>query len=196
MNQLSIEQDLQKQYKYIRKTRPDGNCFFRAFSFAYFESLINDSQEFKRFYKLSEESKEELVKQGFPQFTIEDFHETVIHFLNPFITQFKSIDSFRYSFVQFLDVLKKIESGITSEQLIEELDVMGVSDYVVVYMRLITSGHLQKESEFFANFIEGDRTLAEFCKQEVEPMYKESDHIHITALTAAVKVGVRIIYMV
>ncbi len=95
-----------------------------------------------------------------------------------------------------MDVLKKIETGITSEQLIEELDVMGVSDYVVVYMRLITSGHLQKEYEFFANFIEGDRTLAEFCKQEVEPMYKESDHIHITALTAAIKVGVRIIYMV
>lgn len=33
------------------------------------------------------------------------------------------------------------------------------------------------------------------CLQEVEPMYKESDHIHIIALSAALKVGVRVRYM-
>ncbi|CAG2109452.1 unnamed protein product, partial [Medioppia subpectinata] len=54
---------------------------------------------------------------------------------------------------------------------------------------------LQKESDFFMNFIEGHRTVSEFCKQEVEPMYKESDHIHIIALTQEFKVGVRIVYM-
>ena len=27
--------------------------------------------------------------------------------------------------------------------------------------------------------MEGGRTVAEFCNTEVEPMYKESDHIHI-----------------
>lgn len=95
-----------------------------------------------------------------------------------------------------MDVLRKISSGITSEQLVGVFDDPGISDYLVVYMRLITSGHLQKESEFFANFIEGDRTVSEFCKQEVEPMYKESDHIHIIALTGSINVGVRIIYMV
>jgi ubiquitin thioesterase protein OTUB1 len=31
--------------------------------------------------------------------------------------------------------------------------------------------------------------------QEVEPMYKESDHIHIIALSAALNVGVRVRYM-
>ena len=31
--------------------------------------------------------------------------------------------------------------------------------------------------------------------QEVEPMYNESDHIHITALTAALGVSVRVVYM-
>lgn len=31
--------------------------------------------------------------------------------------------------------------------------------------------------------------------QEVEPMYRESDHLHISALTAALGVGVRVQYM-
>ena len=29
------------------------------------------------------------------------------------------------------------------------------------------------------NFIEGDIPLKDFCATEVEPMFKESDHIHI-----------------
>lgn len=45
------------------------------------------------------------------------------------------------------------------------------------------------------NFIDGNCTMAEFCHQEVEPMYKESDQIHIIALTAALNIGVRVIYM-
>lgn len=55
----------------------------------------------------------------------------------------------------------------------------GYSDYVVVYLRLITSGQLQEGVEFYQNFIDGDCTMEEFRHQEVEPMYKESDHIHI-----------------
>ena len=45
--------------------------------------------------------------------------------------------------------------------------------------RLLTSKQLQLEGEFYQNFMEGGRTVAEFCNTEVEPMYKESDHIHI-----------------
>lgn len=41
----------------------------------------------------------------------------------------------------------------------------GISDYVVVYLRLITSGQLQRQAEFYQNFIEGIRTVKEFCHQ-------------------------------
>lgn len=37
--------------------------------------------------------------------------------------------------------------------------------------------------------------MAEFCHQEVEPMYKESDHIHIIAICSALNIGVRVEYM-
>jgi len=39
------KQDLQEKYSSIRKTRPDGNCFYRAFGFSHLESLLEDSKE-------------------------------------------------------------------------------------------------------------------------------------------------------
>lgn len=41
----------------------------------------------------------------------------------------------------------------------------GYSDYFVVYLRLITSAHLQENSEFYQNFIEGNRSVHDFCHQ-------------------------------
>ncbi|UYV74610.1 OTUB1 [Cordylochernes scorpioides] len=163
--------DLLTKFKFIRKTRPDGNCFFRAFCFAYLESLLDDNQEFSRFKKIALVSKDDLISLGFPQFTIEDFYDT------------------------FMEVLEKMEKGISLEELLEVFNDQSYSDYLVVYMRLITSGYLQRQESFFSNFIEGPRSVKEFCQQEVEPMFKESDHIHIIAITLALNIGARVQYM-
>lgn len=69
--------DLSSKYKYIRRTRPDGNCFFRAFSYAYLEHLLTDKAEYDKFFEIAKNSKEILVRLGFSQFTVEDFYETV-----------------------------------------------------------------------------------------------------------------------
>ena len=50
---------------------------------------------------------------------------------------------------------------------------------MLLLFRLLTSKQLQLEGEFYQNFMEGGRTVAEFCNTDVEPMYRESDHIHI-----------------
>lgn len=69
--------DLASKYKCIRRTRPDGNCFFRAFSYAYLEHLLKDKEEYEKFYEIAKNSKDILVALGFPQFTVDDFYETV-----------------------------------------------------------------------------------------------------------------------
>lgn len=74
---LSKAKVLGQKYSYIRRTRPDGNCFFRAFSYAYLERLINNKDEYNKFRDLAFKSKDNLVALGFPQFTVEDFHDTV-----------------------------------------------------------------------------------------------------------------------
>ncbi|KAK7868997.1 hypothetical protein R5R35_013915 [Gryllus longicercus] len=167
-------QDLSAKYKSMRRTRPDGNCFFRAFSYAYLEQLLNNPEEYERFYALASKSKDNLVALGFPQFTVEDFHDT------------------------FMEVVSRVGKGggtFTQTDLHKLFNEQGYSDYIVVYLRLITSGRLQQEAEFYQHFIEGNRSVTDFCHQEVEPMYKESDHIHIIALSTALNVGVRVRYM-
>ncbi|XP_019870023.1 ubiquitin thioesterase otubain-like [Aethina tumida] len=167
--------DLASKYKFIRRTRPDGNCFFRAFSYANIERLTDKKEEFNEFYNFAEKSKNTLVELGFQQFTVEDFYDT------------------------YMEVLKRIKGKDTPQEARNELHTLfneqGFSDYMVVYLRLLTSGQLQKEEDFYGCFIEGHRTVADFCHQEVEPMYKESDHIHIMAACAALNSGVRVVYM-
>lgn len=82
-----------------------------------------------------------------------------------------------------MTVVKEMAPNDNEEATLKELhrlfNEQGYSDYVVVYLRLITSGQLQEGVEFYQNFIDGNCTMEEFRHQEVEPMYKESDHIHI-----------------
>jgi hypothetical protein len=40
-----------------------------------------------------------------------------------------------------------------------------------------------------------DKTVDDFCRLEVEPMYHESDHIQVTALTQLTGVKVQVIYL-
>lgn len=98
-----------------------------------------------------------------------------------------------------MEVIDRVKPTDDLEPQLAELHKLfneqGYSDYVVVYLRLITSGQLQEGADFYQNFIDGHCTMSEFCHQEVEPMYKESDHIHIIALCSALNVGVRVEYM-
>ena len=34
----------------MRKVRGDGNCFFRGFAFAYMEQLLNNKEDFNRYF--------------------------------------------------------------------------------------------------------------------------------------------------
>ena len=98
-----------------------------------------------------------------------------------------------------MEVLKRIGDVKNVDDAKKELHQLfneqGYSDYMVVYLRLLTSGQLQRDQDFYSCFIEGNRTVTDFCHQEVEPMYKESDHIHIMAACAVLNAGVRVVYM-
>nr|XP_014333194.1 PREDICTED: ubiquitin thioesterase OTUB1 isoform X2 [Bos mutus] len=103
--------DLHKKYSYIRKTRPDGNCFYRAFGFSHLEALLDDSKELQRFKAVSAKSKEDLVSQGFTEFTIEDFHNT------------------------FMDLIEQVEKRTPVADLLASFNDQSTSDYLVVYLR-------------------------------------------------------------
>jgi len=162
-----------EKYSEFRRTRPDGNCFYRAVGFRLFELMLENLDEFSKVKKAVEGSKDEMVKLGMPEFTVEDF------------------------FDNFMDTLERLagDEKMKLEELEETFNNEGLSNYLVVFLRLLTSKQLQLEGEFYQNFMEGGRTVAEFCSTEVEPMYRESDHIHIIGLTAAAGINVRVVYL-
>lgn len=63
-----------------------------------------------------------------------------------------------------MEVLKRLADIENVEDAKRELHTVfneqGYSDYMVVYLRLLTSAQLQKEQDFYSCFIEGDRTVS------------------------------------
>jgi len=163
--------ELSKKYKYIRRTRGDGNCFYRAFGFGYLEANLKQSKELDRFRQLTYDLKDKLVQLGYLDFTVEDVRDVVI------------------------ETIDQIRQGASEANLMENFCSPSHSDYFVAYLRLFTSAYLQMNSDFFENFIEDGKTVKQFCATEVEPMGRESDNIHITALAKAAAVPLRVIYM-
>jgi len=163
--------DICSRYKAIRTTRRDGNCFFRAFAFSYFEKLMENEALITKLKSTVTHCGDELVKLGYCQFTVEDFRDV------------------------FIDILDQLVTMKNVEDLEKIFRDSGTSDYLVVFMRLIVSCHLQNNLDFFQCFIDGYPTIKEFCANEVEPMYRESDHIHVIALTKELDVSIRIVYM-
>jgi hypothetical protein len=80
---------LSKSYRYMRKVRGDGNCFYRAFLFGYLESLLTMStqdheratSELSRMTAVVQGSMEELISVGYPEFAIDTFHEVSLLFV-------------------------------------------------------------------------------------------------------------------
>lgn len=67
-----------------------------------------------------------------------------------------------------MDLIEVCDKQPTVAELLNSFNEQSVSDYLVVYLRLVTSGYLQREHEFFQYFIEGGRTVREFCQQVSE----------------------------
>ncbi|KAL7135226.1 hypothetical protein ABFS83_11G079100 [Erythranthe nasuta] len=170
---------LTEQYAAVRRTRGDGNCFFRSFMFAYLEHILEsqDRAEVDRITASVEYCRKTLLSLGYAEFTFEDF------------------------FALFLEQLETVLSGpeasISHEELVERSRDQSVSDYVVMFFRFITSGEIRNRSDFYEPFIQGltNTSVEQFCKSSVEPMGEESDHVHITAISDALGVAIRIVYL-
>ncbi|KAL6186248.1 hypothetical protein ACLB2K_042369 [Fragaria x ananassa] len=145
---------LGEQYAAFRRTRGDGNCFFRSFMFSYLEHILvsQDVTEVDRIKANVEQCRKTLQSLGHTDFTFEDFFSL---------------------FLEQLDcVLQGSEESISHDELILRSRDQSVSDYVVMFFRFVSSGEIRKSSEFFKPFISGltNATVEQFYKSSVEPI--------------------------
>lgn len=81
-----------------------------------------------------------------------------------------------------MEVIDKVGGSDTESshmELHKLFNEQGYSDYVVVYLRLITSGQLQRDADFYQHFIEGERTIMEFCHQVYSLISTLDDLVYI-----------------
>ncbi|XP_051122364.1 OVARIAN TUMOR DOMAIN-containing deubiquitinating enzyme 1-like [Andrographis paniculata] len=170
---------LAEQYDAIRRTRGDGNCFFRGFMFAYLEHIMEsqDHDEVARITAKIEESRKKLISLGYIDFTFEDYLTVTLELLQ--------------------SVISGNEASISHDELLQKSRDPVISDSVVMFFRFITSGELKTRSDFYEPFVQGltSTSVQQFCKSSVEPMGEESDHVHITALSDALGIPMRIVYL-
>ncbi|CAG8497975.1 16216_t:CDS:2 [Acaulospora colombiana] len=100
----------------------------------------------------------------------------------------------------FYDVFEEqlkaiVEGGRDEDTLLSVFQTDEISNQLVLYLRFVTAGYLKKHREDYEPFLEFDYGMTQFCNKYVEAMDQEADHVHVIALTKALKVPVEIAYM-
>ena len=165
-------------YGSMRRSRGDGNCFFRSFIFAYLENLVitGDTVERDRISGKLSSLQKILVDAGYEDLVIEGPMELL------------------------LGLLGSIHDGadpLTVETLEQNMRSDDVSNYIVFLLRIITSAEVKTHADFFAPFVIGltGDSVEEFCRKSIDPMGEESDHIQLVALTNALEIPIRVVYL-
>ncbi|KAJ1019945.1 hypothetical protein NDA16_004226 [Ustilago loliicola] len=172
----------------IRRAKGDGDCFYRAFAFAFiYKILMMKDRPMHHFTVKHVESTLQLLKQaGFDEQVYTDFYEPLKNLLN----RMYSTDP--------------ETKELNEHELVSAMNDPEQSNSIVVYLRLLTSAFLKLNAEEYTPFLfsldnaSSDARppdMATFCANQVEAIGKEADHVQITALSRALKVSLDVAYL-
>lgn len=144
-----------------------------AFSFAWFESLTRDQNAYQVALGKLKNTPDMLERAGFQKLAFEDFYDITLE-------QFEQLPA-RASDPDMLLV------SFQSEE---------ISNSIVMYLRFIASAYLRIHSAEYEPFLIDEMiSIDEFCAMHVEAFGRESDHLHIIALSKALDIPVEIVYL-
>jgi ubiquitin thioesterase protein OTUB1 len=171
---------LHASYPHFRRTRGDGNCFYRCVMFSLLEQFILTSSQlssqsssttiYHQVLKLVKESGSILSAAGFEPICYEDFIDLLVSKLES--VQATSIESLQSDFEDKM-----------------------IADSLVMYSRFLISAYMRLNNEKFEGFTEGYATVLDYCKSEVEPMDRESEQLQVMAVAEAFGVRIKILYL-
>jgi len=163
-------ESLGKRFGLLRRTRPDGNCFYRAYLFGALEQLVGQRERYEAFAARARQSLEFCVSAGYEKVAIEDFFE------------------------EFMSVVDKVGAeGATASTV--EAAVAESDGYLVCWSRCLTSAYLKQHQDEYAAFLTSHSSIVDFCAKEVDPMNTEADHLQIIALASYLAVPVAVLYL-
>ena len=132
-------QELSKRFTSIRKTKGDGNCFYRALGYSYLESLLGKSREILKFKERVLQTPNDLLAAGFEE------------------------HKFRNFFNAFYSVVELVEKDSSVSSLLKVFNDQSSSDRIVQFLRLLTSAFIRNRADFFRHFIDEEMDIKDFC---------------------------------
>ncbi|XP_004837109.1 ubiquitin thioesterase OTUB2 isoform X2 [Heterocephalus glaber] len=123
-------QELSKRFTAIRKTRGDGNCFYRALGYSYLESLLGKSREILKFKECVLQTPNDLLAAGFEEHKFQNF------------------------FNAFYSVVELVEKDGSVSNLLKVFNDQSFSDRIVQFLRLLTSAFIRNRADFFRHFVD------------------------------------------
>ncbi|KAI8073161.1 peptidase C65 Otubain-domain-containing protein [Gongronella butleri] len=162
-----------KEHTKIRRCRGDGNCFFRAVAFAWFESLLGRETRWQEDLDRLKETPKLLDRAGFQSLAYEDFYDVTLgHFM-----QLPSV-------VHDRDMLL---CWFQSEE---------ISNAIVMHLRFVASAFLRVHANDYEPFLVAEMiSMDEFCAMHVEAFGRESDHLQIIALSKVLEIPMQVVYL-
>lgn len=169
----------------IRRTRGDGDCFYRSTAFAFVERLIhspNPDVSVPHALATLHSTLPMLEKVGFQSLVYEDFYEALVSLVR--------------------NVLEPEDDGmkLTPVHLLQEFQTPEISNSIVVYLRLLTSAQIRLAPDDFEAVLfhpeTGEHMDARlFCEHFVEAGGREADHVQMTALCRALQLNIDVAYL-
>ncbi len=188
---------LSKSYGHVRKMRPDGSCFYRAFIVGLAEyfmanKVVSDSSSgvagassgsspaqsiYNELLSVVESSCEALLAQGHSEYTVPDFKDAMVEFL-------LALPSWSHdALIAFLN---------TDD-----------STWVVYYTRLLASLYIRSHPEEYTPIVLGlhpecaaqDDVLKAYVTAHVEPASVDADQPAIAALVAQTGIRLEVAYL-
>lgn len=180
-----IEWLLSQGWRGLRRTRGDGDCFYRSLAYAYVERLLfaeDQGLAVASAKSILEKNLKVLDQVGFEKLAYEDFYDAFIEVIDLIVTPNRH--------GQKLDARTLLEFFQTPE----------LSNSAVFFLKLVTSAQMRSEPVLYEGFLISPDTgdpmgVKEFCERFVEAAGKEADDPMISALTSALSVPVNVAYL-
>lgn len=164
---------LGRRFRAFRRTRPDGNCFYRAYIFGIFEALAGHRERRDAFTSRAKQTLDYCCEVGYERVAIEDFYDEFIACLG-----------------RLAAVADRAAAASVLDEILEESD-----GYLICWARCLTSAYLKHHQDDYAAFLSSHSSVLEFCAQEVDPMATEADQMQIIALSTYFGVPVNVVYL-
>ena len=162
-------------YSNTRKIRPDGNCFYRAALFGAIEASFRVDQS-EAFRDKMKEIADGCKRQGYDSFAIDEFHELVDE--------------------QIMDAQTKSNACESIRTLEASMKDPSIDGYFVAFARCACGAALKEWHDDYASFLPQEfPSMESFCRNEVDPMYKDADQIQIVALARILGIHLFIAYV-